>query len=211
MHAVDLVREEISELLTSSDHQTRTILQEMKEWRAYGSGTSGFAIGFPPDFLSEATEKAGWYLAPCIYDPSDQRTLIKALVEEILEQNIRMRAAKTEEEEDLPPGGNLYACLNTYAPILKDCSFREEREWRMISRPLMYRNKRFDFRQGSSLLIPYYKFPLADKGLTFRLHEVVVGPTPDERRSKMSLRGFLVHCGLKDVPIEVSRVPYRNW
>jgi len=98
-------------------------------------------------------------LAPCIYDPSDQRTLIKALVEEILEQNIGMRAAKTEEEEDLPPGGNLYACLNTYAPILKDCSFREEREWRMISRPLMYRNKRFNFRQGSSLLIPYYKFP----------------------------------------------------
>src|SRR5713226_3624475 len=122
MHAVDLVREEISELLTSSDHQTRTILQEMKDgisgiesmnvcvcsfseerdslsqWRAYGSGTSGFAIGFPPDFLSEATEKAGWYLAPCIYDPSDQRTLIRSLVEEVLEQNIqRKRAAKTED------------------------------------------------------------------------------------------------------------------
>jgi hypothetical protein len=235
MHAVDLVREEIDELLTSPDHQTRSILQEMNDgisgiesmnvcvcsfseerdslsqWRAYGSGTSGFAIGFPPDFLAEATEKAGWYLAPCIYDPSDQRTLIRSLVEEVLEQNIeRKRAAKTEED-DLPPGGNLYAYLNRYAPILKDCSFREEREWRMISRPLMYRNKRFDFRQGSSLLIPYYKFPLADEGLTFRLHEVVVGPTPDERRSRMSVRGFLVHWGLKDVPIEISKVPYRNW
>jgi DUF2971 family protein len=147
MHAVDLVREEINDLLTSRDHQTRSILQEMKDgisgiesmnvcvcsfseerdslsqWRAYGSGTSGFAIGFPPDFLAEAAEKAGWYLAPCIYDPSDQRTLIKALVEEILEENIGMRAAAKTEEEDLPRGGNLYAYLNRYAPMLKTARF----------------------------------------------------------------------------------------
>jgi hypothetical protein len=69
----------------------------------------------------------------------------------------------------------------------------------------------FDFREGMSLLIPYYKLPLGGEGLAFRVHEVVVGPTPDGRRSQHSVRSFLTRHGLDDVPVQVSGVPYRNW
>jgi hypothetical protein len=94
---------------------------------------------------------------------------------------------------------------------LKDPSFREEREWRIISRPLTSSRGLFDFREGSSLLVPYYKVSLAGDGLAFSVHEVVVGPTPDGARSKRSVRSLLLHHGLENVPVEVSDVPYRNW
>ncbi|HEY5176637.1 MAG TPA: DUF2971 domain-containing protein [Terriglobales bacterium] len=235
VHALDLVSKEIDELLATADHQSRSILQEMKgglsgiesinvcvcsfsedrdslsQWRAYGAGMSGFAIGFTGDFLGAAIEKKQWYLARCIYDPTDQRALIRSLVEEVFDQNVeRLRAANTEEEY-LPPGGNLRAYLHRYAPILKDRSFHEEQEWRVISRPLFRSSELFDFRQGSSLLIPYYKFPLADEEFPFHVHEVVVGPTLHEQQSKMSVKSFLVRHKLEYVPVELSSIPYRNW
>ena len=236
-HALDLVREEIKTRWASAHKGTRAILRAMEEgisgiesvnvcvcsfsegrdslsqWRAYGSGASGFAIGFSADHLAAATKKEGWYLAPCIYDPGDQRILIRSLVEEVLEQNIEgKKTAKTEMEEGYwERGGSLAAYLHRYAPILKDRSFCEEREWRLISRPMVCQRELFDFREGSSLLIPYYKFPLGGDDLAFRVHEVVVGPTPDGERSKRSVESLLVRHELKDVPVEVSSVPYRSW
>jgi hypothetical protein len=236
-HALDLVREEIKTLLASADQETQTLLQDMAEgisgiesinvcvcsfsedrdslsqWRAYGPGASGFAVGFSGDCVAAATKKEGWYLAPCIYEPEEQRALIRSLVEEVLEQSIEGKnAGKTEIEKHYwARGASLGAYLHRYALILKDRSFREEREWRIISKPLMCAKELFDFREGSSLLIPYYKFPLDGDGLAFRVHEVVVGPTPDEERSKMSVKSFLVRQGLENVPVEVSSVPYRNW
>lgn len=236
-HALDLVCEEIKGLLTSGNQESQSILRNMKDgisgiesinvcvcsfseecdslsqWRAYGSRTSGFAIGFLGDFIAAATEKHQWYLAPCIYDLSEQRALIRSLVEEALEQCIEGKSAsETEEERDYwARGGSLGAYLHRYAPILKDCSFREEREWRIISRPLMCKSPRFDFRKGSSLLIPYYRLPLDGEGLPFRVHEVIVGPTPDVERSKHSVKSLLVRQGLENVPVEASRVPFRDW
>lgn len=235
LHALDLVHEEINELLTAADPHSRSILQEMEvgvsgietmnvcvcsfsedrdslsQWRAYSAGTCGFAIGLPGDFLAAATEMKKWYLARCIYEPSEQRALIRALVEEVFDQNIEQKSAGKTEQVHLPRGGNLCAYLHRYAPILKDLSFREEREWRVISRPLFCSSELFDFREGSTLLIPYYKFPLAGNDLAFRVHEVVVGPTLDCERSKRSVKSFLVRHDLADVPVEVSSVPYRNW
>lgn len=151
---------------------------------------------------------------PVHYDLSKQRTLIRCLVEEVLEQCIEGEDAEGEteiEEGYWERGGSLCAYLNRYGPILKDPAFREEKEWRIISRPLMCSSELFDFREGNSLLIPYYKFPLAGEDLAFRVHEVVVGPTLDGERSKRSVRSFLVRHDLEDVTVEVSSVPYRNW
>jgi hypothetical protein len=244
VHAVDLVRGEIRRLLdTSPKDSSRTEgLNRMEEalrwtpesinvcvcsysedrdslsqWRAYGAGTSGFAIGFPADLLTAATAAKGWYLAPCVYDPLQQRDIIRALVEEVLEENLSGATgneANMDEDELLQLGGNLRAYLNRYAPILKDESFRAEKEWRVISRPLMNSARSFDFREGRSLLIPYSKFPLSSEDLKFRLHEVVVGPTRDEARSRSAVVQFLMHEGLLrglEVPVEISKVPYRAW
>jgi len=192
----------------------------LSQWRAYSAGTSGFAIGFPADLLTAAAAIKEWYLAPCVYDPLQQLEIIRSLVEEVLEENLS-GATGDEIYEDgnersvhLEMGGNLVAYLNRYAPIFKDESFRAEKEWRVISRPLFNSSKSFDFREGRSLLIPYSKLPLSGEDLEFRLHKIVIGPTPDEARSQRAVVDFLMHEDvLKDfeVPVEISKVPYRGW
>jgi hypothetical protein len=247
VHAVDLVREEVSRLLeTSPADSSRTeslkwmerALQSapesinvcvcsfsedqdsLSQWRAYSAGTGGFAIGFPADLLTAATALQGWYLAACVYDPLQQIEIIRSLVEEVLEENLTGATGDVtdEYEEDrslrLQMGGNLLAYLYRYAPILKDESFRAEKEWRVISRPLFNSSKAFDFREGRSLLIPYSKLPLSGEDLELRLHKIVIGPTPDEVRSRTAVVNFLMHEHLLkglEVPVEISKVPYRGW
>lgn len=118
----------------------------LSQWRAYG-GSSGFAIGFAPEVLGAAVEKQNFFLVQCIYDPAAQRDVVRALVEEVLDEYISkspIPAIVTGEGEFdkesveifWKTGGNLLPDLYTYAPILKDHSFEEEREWRIISRPI---------------------------------------------------------------------------
>jgi hypothetical protein len=201
----------------------------LSQWRAYGERTSGFAIGFPAELVIAATASKGWYLAACVYEREQQREIIRNLVEEVLEENLSGEPGFTTGEKDEQgisfrgPAGNLIAYLYRYAPILKDKSFKEEREWRVISRPLMNQSQDFCFREGRSFLIPYSKFPLHAEGIEFRLREIVIGPTPYQELSKSSIRNFLVSknmnvstglepiLGGPSVDVEISTVPYRDW
>ncbi|PTL36164.1 hypothetical protein CLG94_05750 [Candidatus Methylomirabilis limnetica] len=237
LHAVDMVRDQIQikAMRAFGDPNLRSILQDMEngldgiegmnvcvcsfseerdslsQWRAYGGGSSGFSIGFSGDFLTEVAGQEGWYLAPCIYDPKAQSDLVSALVQEVIEENVARESAETKEEVMLPLGGNLNAYLHRYAPILKDYSFREEREWRLISRPLSCTFDAFDFREGSSMLTPYYRLRLGADPTALNIQEVVVGPTPHPDQSSRSTRSFLVRHSLKTVPVVASQVPYRSW
>jgi hypothetical protein len=208
VHAVDLVRKEIRLLLDASpgdSSRAESLIRmeralqwtpesinvcvcsfsedqdSLSQWRAYGTATSGFAIGFPADLLTAATAAKGWYLAPCVYEPLQQREIIRSLVEEVLEENLSGTAYDgTDMQEDernvhQQQGGNLLAYLNRFAPILKDESFRAEKEWRVISRPLMNSSTSFNFREGRTLLIPYSKIPLSSKDFEFRLQKIVIG------------------------------------
>jgi hypothetical protein len=188
----------------------------LSQWRAYG-GPSGFAIGFSGQMLKAVTERQNWFLVPCIYDLPTQRNLVRALVEEVLEENLGGPLVEGKEEDALfkAIGGNLPTYLNVYAPILKHESFQEESEWRIISRPIV--TQRLDYREGRSLIVPYFKLPLCNVNQELELHEIVIGPTPDAQRSKSSIirlmmtRKVAMQEGHAGVNVNLSEVPYRNW
>lgn len=183
----------------------------LSQWRAYGANSSGYSIGFVGDFISSIAKREGWHLAPCIYDPKEQAELAYALVNKVIEENRALEKAG-DKDGDIELGGNLGPYLNRYAPILKDQSFCEEREWRIISRPLMCTRENFDFREGNSMLIPYYKVGLGEKPKDIGIREVVVGPTPHPETSYMSTCSFLAKHSLnKKVHVSISTVPYRSW
>ena len=234
LHALRIVREEIDAVTkATNDSRHKALLKDMAldvegiesmnvcvcsfsedndslpQWRAYSGTTSGFAIGFTGKFLAEVAKIESFYLAPCIYDRSKQRELIRALVEDVLEENIE--GTLWEHKYHVPKGGNLCAYLHRYAPILKDPSFEEEKEWRIISKPLSCSFERFEFRPGNSMLIPYYRFPLSNEKVPFDVHEIVVGPTPHPAQAKPSASSFLVSQGVLDIPVNNSIVPYRSW
>lgn len=243
-HAVDLVQAEIEDLrhavksdlerarldgmsedLNATPEQVNVCVcsfsevpDSLPQWRAYG-GSSGFSMGFSGEFLRSATDREGWYLAKCVYDPVEQRAIAKALVEEGLELRI--------EDDSLSAPTPLYEratfrnYLFRYAPVMKDQSFAEEKEWRIISRPLSCRRDNFDFREGRSLIVPYYKFPLCKEREPLQLDRVVIGPTRDAERSKNSVETLMISQRVEfpastnvlfnGYNVDISRVPYRDW
>lgn len=192
------------------------VRDSLSQWRAYGESSAGFSIGFSGKFLKSLADAEGCYLVPCLYIRKAQIQLVRTLLENVLKENLTR--ATTSLEDVSPPGGNLQAYLHRYAPILKDPSFSEEREWRLISRPLMCSNRRFDFRPGRSMLVPYFRFPLQSQSINFEIQQVVVGPTPHKTEALQSVQSLLVSeklhvpkAGTTDALVTASTVPYRAW
>ena len=196
----------------------------LSQWRAYG-GSSGFAIGFSPEVLGAAVEKQNFFLVQCIYDPATQVDIVRALVEEVLDEHLSKSPVFEDRESDevfWKTGGNLLTYLYRYAPMLKDQSFEEEREWRIISRPILAPS--LDFREGRSLIVPYYRLPLWENDQKTHVHEIVVGPTRDGERSMRSVSRLVKGRNVMSsspsstwspipayTPIRVSQVTYRDW
>jgi hypothetical protein len=250
-HAIELVEEEIQRRIAqATDGEEKEILEEMQQavdvdhsginvcvscfseagdslsqWRAYGGDISGYSIGFYGDFLSAiASREGGFLLARCIYDGAKKRELVSRFVQ----ANIREIAAHRSQPQnnDIDPqywrcGGGLMAHMNKLGPILKDSSFGDEREWRIISRPLMCSSEAFDYRPGASMIIPYYRLDIGntpEQPVQRRFRNVIVGPTPHKQQAINSVRSLLTSRRLTGVMIEggpvsveSSSVPYRAW
>jgi len=235
-HATELARQELSSMPVEESsreyvsHMQKALLGEVEainvcvcsfsaqgdvlsQWRTYGGAASGFAIGFSGEHLREIVAEWGW-LVPVLYEEHEQRLLVRTLLKDLIEEN---RNRSPEERLSTPRSGNLRAYLNRYAPILKHKSFREEDEWRIVTRPLPCVNERFSYRPGPSMLIPYFRFPLGKESLG--IQEIVVGPTPHPEQSIRSVEGILTKNFIKvsssseveGVVVSRSEVPYRNW
>jgi len=250
-HAIDLVNCEIERLSKESTKQfEKTALNEMakslhndlssmnvcvscfsevgdslSQRRAYGSQMSGYAIGFCGSFLKQVAKHEQFYLAKCVYDTNSKNQIISKFVRAVLEEVIKhQHLAPNDLNDDYDfwhDGGNLCAYLNRLAPILKNSSFSDEREWRIISRPLRCTSEHFDYRQGNSMIIPYYKLPITNDVTHVgekRFQNICVGPTPNKLQAANSVRSLLASQRLASHltpggPVDVinSSVPYRSW
>jgi hypothetical protein len=187
----------------------------LSQWRAYGENASGFSIGFSDAFLRSVCNNLSFWLVPVLYEEEQQRTLIRTLLEDVLEENFQTQSqgasnAGGELGDSSLPGGNLVAYLNRYAPLIKHKAFIEEHEWRIVSPPLSCAKERFGYREGASMLIPYFRIPLVSDTQPFGIKEIFVGPTPHPEQSIRSLRGLLTKNKLT-ATLTHSQVPYRNW
>lgn len=233
LHAIDLVREQLRPGLTFGNPDIKPVYQALTnsldgmesinlcvcsfseepdsllQWRAYG-GASGFAIGFTGAFIEEVAKKNDWAFVPCIYDRERQEHVARALIQEIIEFYVVRAAAGSPEA--LKETTTMFAgYLQQFAPLLKDPAFKDEKEWRLISNALSCRDPAYAFCTGPSMLIPYYKLPLIDIGGRTRVHEVVIGPTPHPKQAERAVRSFLLKEFMANVPVTLSKVPYRSW
>ena len=238
-HAIDLVKDELSRMVREADAEAKPFVEEMEkamhehdgmesinvcvcsfsekgdilsQWRAYGDGAAKYSIGFSGTLLRKVSDLMHSWLVPCLYDEGQQRQLVQTLLQDVLQENKERvdHATKDEEDWDLPRGGNLIAYLNRYAPILKHESFSEEREWRIVTSPRMCVQERFDYRPGRSMLIPYYRVPLAGEEVEFAIERIVVGPSPHADQAVEVVKSLAVKYRLKP-SVQPSAVPFRNW
>jgi hypothetical protein len=180
---------------------------QLSQWRAYCPGGYGFCIGFDYPQLEKQIERQKFILAKCIYKKDEQRQIVNRYVMEAIEPRLDGLNDKNLITRMVASVVELFSIL----PILKDISFSEEREWRLIS-VLQPDDRRVEFRAGRATLIPYYEFELTDeKNKTLPIKSIIVGPTPNEDESLQAVKTFLAQEGMSEqVAVISSKIPYRE-
>jgi hypothetical protein len=181
---------------------------QLSQWRGYTTGGYGFSIGFDYSRLEKHVDRQKLILAQCIYEPAMQRECIEEFVKEEIEPQFR----------DLTSGNmsrRIAECLVPLLhvlPVLKHASFKEEKEWRLISS--LHSNRQMKLRAGRMTLIPYHEFELtdpSDKKDTLPIGMICVGPSPNSAESVIAINALLEQEGLSEsVEVRPSVIPYRE-
>jgi hypothetical protein len=185
----------------------------LSQWRGYGSHSSGFSLAFNYEKLRPLLIAQGFILAPCIYDLKTQSNIIEELIESTLSSYGQLM-----EREPCEKAYNINRVCQSFisrlvveAAMIKHPNFSEEREWRMLSGPLEIHHPQVSFREGVSMVTPYFNFKLENEENRFSLFEVVVGPTPHKELAQRSVSMLVQAENLDKVKIRSSTVPFRGW
>jgi hypothetical protein len=176
----------------------------LSQWRAYCPNGNGYSIGFTYAQLEKQMKAQEFFLVPCIYDPKEQEELIRELVDSAFD--LRYQKAKPDLEKIA------FNCIEkfvTIGPALKDSTFIEEAEWRLVSKwPKLIDDPQIMVREGKSMLLPYFEFDLAVGTRSLPKPRIVVGPNPHMDLAILSVQFLLGSFAAK---VEPTKVPYRGW
>lgn len=170
----------------------------LSQWRAYTRHGSAVSIGFNKDDLRKLGKKQGFELVQCVYDQARREALLVALIDSALYD---FDAEFPEMPDDhIATQHELRDFLNRRKGGLlkefcriKDPTFREEGEWRLVSRYFeKYTDPTIKFRPGSTTLIPYVEIILdgvRDDGYLFE--QVYPGPSPNFEISYQAISAYM--------------------
>jgi hypothetical protein len=180
----------------------------LSQWRGYAADGGGTAIGFDSRGLKGAAAEAGFALGMCVYDATVQRAVVTEAIEHCIGEEIARR-------NNWAFHGPLADIIFRIGVFFKDVTFSEEKEWRLVSPVIMFRDERMAFRPGRSMLTPYCKMSILHEG-GLPIRHVKVGPCPHMELAKSAVTALLMQHGnygpLYGQPIVFgSKIPFRNW
>ncbi len=188
----------------------------LSQWRGYSSPGKGVSLGFCPDYILQCAQQQQFMIGKCIYEPHRQRALIKQVVDAVE----RLAEEHASGEHTASERTGLYRQafaaveidLLRIAAVLKHPSFREEKEWRIVS-PVIANTAGAPilFREGHAMLVPYIEFDLGLDKKPPVLDHLYLGPTANVNISMNSLKMFLEQHGI--VPkrgIDYCQIPFRQ-
>ncbi len=198
----------------------------LSQWRGYGGGKAGFAVGFSREWFTRLTKYSRLFLHPCIYDPNSQHELIERTVDEFLAVNADAEPDywdrdRVYQHPDKPrtfmilrhAGHDFATRLARIAPLVKDKAFADEREWRLVVQNVSVFD--LNYRAGESMLIPYYSIRIGDEETFDSIREIIVGPTPHPELSMASVRSLAITAGLvnsnNSINTKLTNIPFRSW
>jgi hypothetical protein len=168
--------------------------------------------------------KAGALLSPVIYERAAQAKLVQDLLDWALKEYPTRAKARPADRHDLHRGRwveHFFKVASNVAPVMKNPSFSEEREWRLI-RPMGALGE-VQFLPKERGLSPYVSLHLGTpqqnanprnpshvNPLPDRLPITVVwtGPGQMKEVSRVALQALLHQCNY-GVRLETSDIPYR--
>lgn len=214
---------------------------QLSQWRGYSRGSSGVSIAFELSGLRPPIGNDTLVcFAPCVYSQEEKKELLRRAFSYFVTGAQAYRdgikkafavydgprdpaaivefADKTSKEMDLNSRldaaiARMQADLLRIAALLKDQSFREEQEWRLVLPVVVGAKKLLNpirFRTANTTLIPYIAHPFSpDPSAAVPLVDLILGPGAHPNASQAAL-SFFHSEGLMVLPRE-SKVPYRPW
>jgi Protein of unknown function (DUF2971) len=168
---------------------------QLGQWRAYGR--RGYAIGLTREGLEEAAPR----LDQVRYGESEVNRLCDKLIGEF----------ETQEKSAFHPslGGFIRAVLDIMPELalVKHEAFHQEREWRLVVRPLTIDRTEIRVRVSSEV-VPYVECTFPQSCIA----EIVIGPGGDFH-SERAVRALLRANGYDPAEVQItqSRAPFRGW
>jgi hypothetical protein len=193
----------------------------LSQWRAYADDGAGFAIGFNPNYfaLSLSAPRYGsdqgttHGLFPVCYDLDQQIALIKTIIE-------HYRTESQQQDADVKKyATDCYFNLQMVSITCKNPAFAEEKEWRIVYRPMIWRkaagleilggNSDIAFRTSRSNLVPYFKLSFSEKRQCRPIEEVVLGPKQSLTKELDVLTWFFEKNEVNVAGLRQSTATYR--
>lgn len=191
------------------------IEDDLGQWRGYGGGECGYAIGFRSHDLYHAVtgNRPDVLFVPMNYDAVRHNALATDVLiwaETFYRQGIA-RGITNLQAWSLAVLQAFAQELDIFASVLKHPSFKNEQERRIVAPFNASDVPNLIFRQKRTLLARILPIDISIPGPPRRLPiaNVWVGPGPAQQVSRISVGDLLLKHGYSGVRVETSRVPYR--
>jgi hypothetical protein len=189
---------------------------DLGQWRGYGGGECGYAIGFRYDGLLKSLEaRPNAMFLPMQYKSSSH----KFVVDDVLRMGqIFFRAGVIKRNvTDIERWAREFLIaftwqLDIFASLTKHPKFVGEMERRIVTSLQVGEHKSLEFRQKRTLLARHLPIDLArdvDGVRLLPISRICIGPSPAQRVTQVSVADLLLKFGYKNIPVELSAVPYR--
>jgi hypothetical protein len=175
----------------------------LSQWRGYTKDYDGISIGFNHNLLRKHTYKN---IFKVTYEYDRQTEMLNIIFDTL--KKIFLNYENNNQFD-------IYHCLNHWVLhfiitllSMKDISFSEEKEWRIIYNIDTLKNIKIDFRVKNNYILPYRKLPFS----CFEeiVQKIILGPSPENNMLEMSIRYFFEKKGYNNFIITRSRIPYRK-
>ena len=189
----------------------------LSQWRGYSLPGKGVSLGFCPEYILACAAHQRFMVGKCIYEPGRQHALIRQVVDAVVTHAAHLTAERglaSSERSTLYHTAfeEVETDLLRIAAILKHPSFREEKEWRIVS-PVIANEAGAPilFREGHAMLVPYIEFNLSVDGRPPVLDHLYLGPTANINISMHSMEMFLAQHGITATRgIDYCQIPFRQ-
>jgi hypothetical protein len=185
---------------------------DLSQWRAYGQGEGGMAIGFDAEKLKAG--QTNW-LIPVVYSENRQKAVAKKLVEVTTRLYAGHVASHRHEQEDYRKRWFQMwrIAVATIPHYFKEQSFGGEVEWRVWKDATSLDD--IEFGAKVRTLVPYIKLQIGQERMgkmpdKLPITDVWVGPGRDNELSWHAAAGLLRKYGYgEEVKVQRSMIPYR--
>lgn len=197
---------------------------DLNQWRAYGGGECGYAIGFNykelKDPVIKRNSECACLIGMALYDRVTHNDFVEKLLNLMINHVKKLKIDFPIEFEESVTEliEYVYYFMGPFSALIKHHKFEQEKEFRIATTIKKDEYNELGFVQKNTLLSRYFSLDIwKDKSERKRLSitKIIIGPSPQQKISKISVERLLGTLGSKhgfspcSIKVILSEVPYR--